>query len=287
MDHLGISSTNAQCAIVTGDPDRVPIISKLLGGGRELTNRRGFVCHEAQVEDAPLLIVSSGIGAPAMAIVVEELIELGIRTLVRVGTCGVVQPYLQPGDLVIPTGCIRDEGTTRQYISLDFPAVPDFNLTSGLMKTLKETGRAFFHGIVHCKDAYYSESPRKQLQPTEIALRWDSFRRAGVLATEMESSTLFVLGLLRGVRTASLLICVGEATRPDLLEPALKAATLAVAGNAPFMTALPPVSPPTDSRRSYLIAPGPGAGTENSDMIRDQNTLIHNQASLLGPDAAR
>ena len=228
MDHLGIDHTLAQHAIITGSPERVPDIVKCLGGGRELTNRRGLLCWESSCGEQATLVVATGIGAPATAIVVEELAELGVHTIIRLGTCGALQKDIDPGSLVVPTGCVREEGTTQQYIDLSFPAVPDFQLTNILMNELSNNDRSFYFGVIHCKDSYYLEKPGKQLLPEVTGMHWEALRRAGVVATEMESSVLFILGTLRNLRTATVLISVGEVTDPMIFAKALDSAVSAI-----------------------------------------------------------
>ena len=223
-DHLGITSSNCRLAIITGDPERVAVIAGYFQESRELPAARGFVCYEAVLNQTPLLIVSTGIGAPSTAIIVEELIDLGVTTIVRIGTCGALQPHIKVGDIVISTGCVREEGTSHQYIDPIFPAVPDYFLTHELIANIATRNCVFHVGIIHCKDAYYLERPNKQLNSEKTKQRWDEWRKAGVLVTEMESSALFILGSLRGVRTGTILINVGKVTSPTVFEKSLKTA---------------------------------------------------------------
>jgi uridine phosphorylase len=109
--HLGDIHTSAVDAIVTGDPDRIPMLADALGGAQSTWRNRGFVC--VQLLDERLMLCSTGIGGPATAIVAEELAQLGITSIVRVGTCGSMQPTVCPGDLVISAASVRDDGTSR------------------------------------------------------------------------------------------------------------------------------------------------------------------------------
>ncbi len=228
LDHLGIEETTATQAIITGDPERTARIAERLGESREMTRRRGLLCHEAHTAHGPILVVATGIGAPATAIVVEELAELGCHTIIRLGSCGAIQAHLRPGHLVVSTGCVRDEGTSRQYIDPSFPAVPDVKLTHALIDELSRSQLPLHFGITHCKDAYYLERPDWQLRPGAMADYWRTLRRAGVLVTEMESSTLFVLGSLRGLRTAGVFLNVGAVNEPGTLNRALDVAVDAI-----------------------------------------------------------
>ncbi len=215
MDHLGIAATSARCAILTGDPDRARQLAEFFGGGHVITTRRGFAISACTVDTTDFLVVASGIGGPSTAIAIEELAQLGIQSLIRIGTCGALQSTIRPLQVVVSTGSVRDEGTTRQYVNISFPAVPDFELTLGLRAALEALGVRAHFGITHSKDAYYAEKPSKQLLPDVAAQRWRWLRLAGVLATEMEAATLFVLGSLRSLRTAALFVSVGPSTRPE------------------------------------------------------------------------
>ena len=227
-DHLGIETTDSHVAILTGNPDRAPLIAARFENHELLTDRRGYLCYQAIFHNRPLLVVSTGIGAPSTAIVVEELIDLGVTTLIRLGTCGALQPEVHVGDLVISTACIREEGTSRQYVDVAFPAIPDHMLLHELVESARQTQTMCHVGITHCKDAYYSERPDKQLVPEYVQQRWQVWRNAGVLATEMESSALFVLGQLRHIRTSALFVNVGKNTDQILFENSLNAAVLII-----------------------------------------------------------
>lgn len=221
-DHLGVASTDCRVAIITGNPERVQTISGHFEDHRELTTARGFVCHEARSGKTPLLVVSSGIGAPSTAIVVEELIDLGVTAIIRLGTCGALQPHIKVGDLIIPTACVREEGTSGEYVEPTFPAIPNHLVLRQLIDGAARQSSRFHVGITHCKDAYYSERPGKQLDPQKTGARWEAWERAGVLATEMETSVLFVLGSLRGVQTGAIFVNVGAVTDPALFARSLE-----------------------------------------------------------------
>lgn len=202
--HLGDIRTKATNAIVTGDPDRVAILSDALGGARETWQNRGFVC--VQLTDERLIICSTGIGGPATAIVAEELAQLGVTSIVRVGTCGSLQPLVRPGHLVISEASVRDDGASAAYLPAAFPAVSTPDLLQRLIREADELSRPYHVGITHCKDAYYAESPDGL--PLEAAWRerWAMLRRLGVLATEMEAAALHAVGQVRGLRTGAVFV---------------------------------------------------------------------------------
>jgi len=223
-DHLEIDSIiRSNVALITGNPDRVSTIISFLKNPKLLNSKRGLLCYEGDLNN-PILVAATGMGAPATAIVVEELIELGIKAIVRVGSCGSIQDTVLAGDIVVPIACVRDEGTSKQYIESIFPAVADFTMHNMLIEKLQSFPIKFHTGIVHCKDAYYSERLEKQIDPSTIERRWNMWRQSGVLATEMESSAIFVLGSIRSIKTASILVAVDDVEDPSILVNAMMTA---------------------------------------------------------------
>jgi uridine phosphorylase len=227
-EHLGDVKTNATMALITGDPDRVPTLAEALGPTPHTTNRqRGFVCAEVpdvQNSSVPILVVSTGIGGPATAIVTDELWQLGITQIVRVGTCGAMQRHVRPGDLVISSGVVRDEGTSRQYAPLEVPAVPDPLLLVGLIQAARESDAKSHIGVTHCKDAYSIERPFGMPLSEKWSTRWNVLRALGVLATEMESAALFAAAMVRRVRAGALLVPVDGSLSRDHRVSSLRAA---------------------------------------------------------------
>ncbi|MBC2714991.1 MAG: nucleoside phosphorylase [Desulfobacteraceae bacterium] len=260
LHHLGLSPSDVKCAIITGDPRRVEIITSLLEGSERLSDRRGFLCYRAYIGKLPIVVVSTGIGGPSTAIVVEELVEIGIRIIIRIGTCGALQSNIKVGDLIIPTGCVREEGTTAQYIEPIFPAVPDFEMLKRLFNAATNQQGRFHIGITHCKDAYYLEQPGKQLAPQAIENKWKLWQQSGVLATEMESSTLFVLGSLRKIRTGSVFINIGKVTEKKIFQRSLENAVKIVSYAITSLVRELGVVHDTDNLKkddsSYLDVPG-------------------------------
>jgi uridine phosphorylase len=230
INHIGIKKLNAPAAIITGDPTRVPIIAKFLSPSHnnKVRSSRGFLSYQCHFDDKEVLVISTGIGAPSTAIVVEELVELGVGLIIRLGTCGAIQKHIHVGDLIIPTGSVRDEGTSMQYVDMSYPAVPDFHTLYLLVSYAKQQDNPFHVGIVHSKDAYYSEKIGGQLDQHKARQRWEDLTKFGILSTEMESSALFILGSLRKIQTASILINVGKVTDPDVFSQSLRNATIII-----------------------------------------------------------
>ncbi len=221
-DHIGLSATGARSAILTGDPTRVPWMAEAWGGlVVSEGDRRGF----RYVETADVVVIGTGIGAPATAIAAEELIELGIENLVRIGSCGGMAAQVKPGDLVVSTGAIRDEGTSRTYLPPEVPALPDFNLLTALVAAAREETTVAWHvGLTHCKDAYYSEVPARTLDEDAARLRWATLARVGALATEMEAAALFAVAQVRGARAGAVLVSVGSDVERGYLRGGMEAA---------------------------------------------------------------
>lgn len=228
--HLGDIRTSATSAIVTGDPDRVTMLADVLGGAQTIWRNRGFVC--AQLLDERLIVCSTGIGGPATAIVAEELAQLGVTSIVRVGTCGSMQRSVRPGDLVISVASVRNDGASAAYLPVEFPALPTPDLLERLILRARELPRPQHVGITHCKDAYYVESPDGLPLENQWRDRWAVFRRMGVLATEMEAAALHAVGQVRGLHTAALFVPVDDtlsvASRAEALWDAARVAAQAL-----------------------------------------------------------
>lgn len=202
---------------LTGDPDRVPSIAKFFQDSREVSSLRGLKVHTGLLDNVRVAAVSTGIGCPSTAIVVEELIMLGVHTFLRIGTCGSLQQDIEAKDVVISCASIRDEGTTKQYVPIEFPAVAHFELVANLITASQEANARFHVGITHCKDAFFSELPEHSSNPIETENRWAAWVNAKALATEMEASALFILSSLRGCRSAAVLSVVGSVMKKDLV----------------------------------------------------------------------
>ena len=223
LDHIGINSTDATTAILLGNPDRIRAVSAHFAQPEHLTSRRGYIIERVVCGQMPILLVATGIGGPSTAIGVEELIDIGINKLIRLGTCGAIQPHIAVGDLVISTGAVRHDGTSRQYIDVAFPAVPHYQLLTEFVRITAEQAHPVHIGLTHCKDAYYLEKADKQVHQPATKDYWTQLRRGGILATEMELATLFILGQLRRVKTAGILINIGRETPIDVFDRALDA----------------------------------------------------------------
>lgn len=208
--HINLSKENgAKYAILPGDPGRVEKIAALLDNPKEIAFNREYRTYEGFIEGEKVLVVSTGIGGPSTAICVEELAQIGVNTFIRVGTCGGMQMNVNPGDVVIASGTIRMEGTSREYMPIEFPAVADFYVTSALSEAAKKLGYPHHIGVVQAKDSFYSQhSPDSMGVCDELNSKWKAWIKGGCLASEMESAALYVVASVRKLRAGAVFHCV-------------------------------------------------------------------------------
>ena len=190
--------------ILPGDPGRVPSIAALFDNAKQVAYNREFNVWTGTLLGEKVTACSTGIGGPSASIAMEELHNLGADTFIRVGTCGGIDMEVLPGDVVVATGAIRFEHTSLEYAPIEFPAVPDFTITAALKAASEDLGYRTHTGVVQCKDSFYGQhSPEKSPVSYELLQKWDSWKRLGVKASEMESAALFVVAAALGVRCGS------------------------------------------------------------------------------------
>lgn len=190
--------------ILPGDPGRSETIAQLFDQPVHVKTNREYVTYTGTLLGEKVSVVSTGIGGPSAAIAMEELVNLGVHTFVRVGTCGGIKLEVQSNDIVVATGAVRMEGTSREYAPIEYPAVPDFQVTTALVEACKSMGKHWHAGVVQCKDSFYGQhSPARMPVSYELAQKWEAWKRLGVLASEMESAALFTVAAARGVRCGS------------------------------------------------------------------------------------
>ncbi len=182
-----------------GDPFRVQLIADRLKNPVEVAHAREYRTVVGSYKGTRITAMSTGIGCPSAAIAVEELARCGVHTFIRVGSTAALQTEIAVGDLVVNTGTFRNDGTSLAYAPLGYPAVPDTELTTALTQVARETAQS--HGVrVHVginvsDDAFYAEGPQWLARMTAL----------GLLNVEMESSAVFTVARLRGLRAG--MIC--------------------------------------------------------------------------------
>lgn len=190
--------------ILPGDPGRCEAIAQHFDAPVHVQTNREYTTYTGTLLGEQVSVVSTGIGGPSAAIAMEELCNLGAHTFVRVGTCGGIKLEVQSDDVVVATGAVRMEGTSREYAPMEWPAVPDFTVTQALVKAAQNLGKPWHAGVVQCKDSFYGQhSPGRMPVSYELEQKWEAWKRLGVLASEMESAALFAVAATRGVRCGS------------------------------------------------------------------------------------
>ena len=190
--------------ILPGDPGRVPAIAALFDDAKQIAYNREFNVWTGTLLGEKVTACSTGIGGPSASIAMEELHKCGADTFIRTGTCGGIDLNVQSGDVVIATGAVRHEGASREYAPIEFPAVADFQVTNALVEATKKLGFPLHTGIVQCKDSFYGQhDPAASPVYYELQQKWESWKRLGVKASEMESAALFVVAAALGCRCGS------------------------------------------------------------------------------------
>lgn len=201
--HCVPSDVGRYC-ILPGDPGRVPAIAALFDDAHQVAYNREFNVWTGTLLGEKVTACSTGIGGPSASIAMEELHKCGADTFIRTGTCGGIDLNVQSGDVVVATGAIRYEHTSREYAPIEFPAVADFQVTNALVEATKKLGFPLHTGIVQCKDSFYGQhSPDASPVSYELKAKWESWKRLGVKASEMESAALFVEAAALGCRCGS------------------------------------------------------------------------------------
>ena len=187
--------------ILPGDPGRCEAIAAQFDDARLVSQNREYTVYTGVLLGEKVSVCSTGIGGPSAAIAMEELIHIGAHTFVRVGTCGGMSAKVRAGDVVVATGAIRMEGTSREYAPIEFPAVPDFSVLCALVQAAEELQYPYHAGVVQCKDSFYGQhSPETMPVAAVLQYKWEAWKRLGALASEMESAALFTVAAARDVR---------------------------------------------------------------------------------------
>ncbi len=205
--HIRLDETmQIKYALLPGDPARLDRIAPFLSDVQALAYNREYRSLRGIYKGLPVLALSTGIGGASTGIAVEELRRIGVRAIIRIGSCGALQKEIRLGDLVIANGAVRDDGTSKTYIAPEFPAVPDPYLMVACIEAASEMGFRCHIGVVRSHDSFYTD------REEAIDAFWS---KQGVLAADMETAALFTIGMLRGLRTASILnnvVAYGEDT---------------------------------------------------------------------------
>ncbi len=184
----------AEYVMLVGNPQRAEKVSKLLESPRLVNEYRLLYVYTGTYKGERITVATTGMGAPSTAIVLEELIHLGGKVFIRVGSAGGIDPNLSVGDVVIATGSVRDDGTTPVYLRPSFPAVADFDILKTMIETGKEIKKDVAYGVVISEDPFYIPYPKEEME---------KFAQSGVKAIEMESGCVFIVSQFRGVKAGA------------------------------------------------------------------------------------
>ena len=200
--------------LLPGDPGRCEKIARYFDSPKLVAVNREFTTYTGTLDGVPVSVTSTGIGGPSASIAMEELVNIGADTFIRVGTCGGINMKVMASDVVVATGAVRMEGTSREYAPIEYPAVADFNVTAALINAAKSMGQRYHAGVVQCKDSFYGQhSPARMPVFYELLNKWEAWKRLGVLASEMESAALFTVAAALGVKCGAVLNVVWNQER--------------------------------------------------------------------------
>lgn len=200
--HIRCSSSDAaKYAILPGDPKRVLRVKTFLEDAKEIAFNREFKSVSGYYKGVKVMCVSTGIGGASLAIAAEELGHIGVKTLIRIGSCGAIDKTLKLGDLIIASGALRDEGLTDAYVDKMYPAYADTDTFLAIRESAKKQGFAHACGVVRSHEGLYTD---------DDADKDNKWGFKNILGSDMETSSLFVVGRLRGLNTGSILNVVQE-----------------------------------------------------------------------------
>lgn len=215
--HLHIQQGDiGRYVLLPGDPARCEKIARFFKDAHFVAQNREYVTWTGSLLGEKVSVISTSIGCPSAAIAVEEAIEAGADTLIRVGSSGSMQPHIHTGDVVVVSAAIRDEGTTPYYLPIEFPAVADIEVVNALREAAERLGYKSHTGIAQSKDSFYGEVERARMpMPARLAERWNAFITGGAACSEMESSALFILSSIYRKRAGGVMLVINES---DLAE---------------------------------------------------------------------
>lgn len=208
MLHIALAEGEVgEYVFLPGSPERAEKISKFFDNPTKVAQNREHTTYTGYLDGVKVSVTSTGMGGPSATIALEELVKLGAHTFIRIGTCASTSPKVERGDVVIPNGAVRMEGTGLHYLPLEFPAVPDYSLLRKLEEASIELGYKYNVGISITKDSFYTQvEPETKPIGYELINRWNAYEKGGATNTCMESAPLFLAGGSLGVKVATVLV---------------------------------------------------------------------------------
>jgi uridine phosphorylase len=203
--------------LLPGDPGRCEPIAQFFDNPVHVASNREYNTYTGFLDGVKVSVTSTGIGCPSAAIALEELVRVGADTFIRVGTSGHIQKDSVSGELAIITGAIRDEGTTRHYMPIEFPAIADIDLVMALKRAAQKNGARFRLGITQSKDSFYGQhEPERMGVAQDLLNRWKAWEIGGAICSEMEASALFVIASMLRVRAGAVMMVHAVEPMPPL-----------------------------------------------------------------------
>lgn len=216
--HTGVGPEDiGKYVIMPGDPKRCAKIAEFFDDAKLVADSREYVTYTGTLDGVKVSVTSTGIGGPSAAIAIDELAKCGAHTFVRIGTCGGMQEDVMGGDVVIATGAVRMEGTSREFAPIEYPAVANLDVTNALVAAAKSLDIRHHVGVVQCKDSFFGQhEPEVMPVSYELENKWQAWLRMGCLASEMESAALFIAGQFLRVRVGSCFLVVANQERAKM-----------------------------------------------------------------------
>jgi uridine phosphorylase len=197
--------------LLPGDPGRCESIANYFDHPKFVSFNREHKVYTGYISGEMVSVVSTGMGCPSTAIAVEELVKIGCHTFIRVGTSGAMQPYLEVGDIAIINAAIRDEGTSRQYLPIEYPAIADLDVINALVQASEKLDYTHYVGVSHTKDSFYSEvEPERMPMASFLKDRWNQWVAGGAICSEMEASIVFILAGIYQKRAGAVTMIIGS-----------------------------------------------------------------------------
>ncbi|HBF4079975.1 uridine phosphorylase [Clostridioides difficile] len=213
--HIGVKDGEVgEYVILPGDPKRCKKIAEYLDDAKLIADLREYTTYTGYLNGIKVSVSSTGIGGPSAAIAMQELADAGAKYFIRQGTCGGMNLDVKGGDLIVATGAVRMEGTSKEYAPIEFPAVANYEIVNALVSAAKKKNANVHVGVVQCKDSFYGQhEPENMPVSYELEGKWKAWMDLGCLGSEMESAALFTVANYLKVKCGTILLAVANQER--------------------------------------------------------------------------